>query len=228
MKSRAAIRRPRPSVARRSRPRRACARQGANGDVRNCTTTERNAHRTDIREVLYPWHPWAGRLVHLHEAIDRAAGGVVRCTVDGDLTGRRTLELPVWMFDRAVHIGVRMASTPQVDLQSLLDLAVLLASASRSVISAACPSTLSTSSVTRESHHQNRGETDAPPSSSSSRRPRRTRSTRSVPATTVGEPGLGILGEIAGRDATNADESDGSAHDGTRWRPTSRDEGRTP
>lgn len=47
----------------------------------------------------------------LHEAIDQAAGGVVRCTVDGDLVGRRTLKLPIWMFDRAVYVGVRMAST---------------------------------------------------------------------------------------------------------------------
>ena len=193
-----------------------------------CTTTERNAHRTDIREVLYPWHPWAGRLVHLHEAIDRAAGGVVRCTVDGDLTGRRTLELPVWMFDRAVCVGVRMVPAPQVELQSLSDLAMLLAATSRSVISASCPSTLSTVSVTRESHHQNRGETDAQPSSSSSRRPRRTRPTRSVPATAVGEPGVGILGELAGRGAANADEPDGPADDGTRRHPASRDEGRAP
>ena len=193
-----------------------------------CTTTERNTHRTDIREVLYPWHPWTGRLVHLHEAIDRAAGGVVRCTVDGDLTGRRTLELPIWMFDRAICVGVRMAPAPQVDLQSLSDLAALLAATSRSVIPAACPSTLSTSSVTRESHHQNRGETDAPPSSSSSRRPRRTRSTRPVPGATVGEPDLGILGEIADRDATNADQPDGPVADGTWRRSTSRDEGRAP
>ena len=37
-----------------------------------CTTRRWNAHGTDCQEVLYPWHPWAGRRVHIDEVIEKA------------------------------------------------------------------------------------------------------------------------------------------------------------
>ena len=45
---------------------------GAGG--RRCRTRRRNAHRTgeaEEREVLYRWHPWSGRVVHVHEVVEK-------------------------------------------------------------------------------------------------------------------------------------------------------------
>ncbi len=51
-----------------------------------CTTRRGNAHRTDDAEeceVLYPWHPWAGCIVRVHETVEKADGTVLRCSRDG-------------------------------------------------------------------------------------------------------------------------------------------------
>ena len=67
-----------------------------NGDARCCTTRSGNAHKTDKAEergVLYPWHPWVGCVVLVHEVIEKADGVVLRCSRDGEATGR-WLELP--------------------------------------------------------------------------------------------------------------------------------------
>lgn len=65
-----------------------------------CTTQRRNAHGTIQRELLYPWHPWAGRLVHIHEVIDKHGAGVFRSAVSGQasdrwLEGKREAH-PIW------------------------------------------------------------------------------------------------------------------------------------
>src|SRR6202163_3776719 len=39
---------------------------------RCCTTRRRNAHGITEYELLYPWHPWAGCLVHIHEVVEKA------------------------------------------------------------------------------------------------------------------------------------------------------------
>ena len=94
-----------------------------------CTTRRRNAHRTgnaEEREVLYPWHPWAGCVVHVHEVIEKGAGEVLRCSrnaVDAD----RWLELPAWMFDRAACLPMRIDDRPRVDVAALSALGALLA-----------------------------------------------------------------------------------------------------
>jgi len=94
------------------------------GDAR-CTTTFKNAHRTERRDVLYPLHPWFGHDVFVHGATEKA-NGVFRCTLDGsDIT--RSLEIPVWMFDRAVCVSeVRFAVDAFVDLEALGALSALL------------------------------------------------------------------------------------------------------
>src|SRR6266536_5743714 len=73
----------------------------------NCTTRLRNTHRTEEREVLYPWHPWSGCLVRIHEVVEKAAGDVVRCSHAGDPLGLWQ-ELPVWMLDRAACAPMRV------------------------------------------------------------------------------------------------------------------------
>jgi hypothetical protein len=65
-----------------------------------CTRRRDNAHKIEEREILYPWHPWFGRVVHGREVIEERAGGILHCSLDGNASGR-WLELPQWMFDRA-------------------------------------------------------------------------------------------------------------------------------
>jgi hypothetical protein len=78
----------------------------------HCTKRRDNAHKIEELEVLYPWHPWFGRVVHVHEVIEQRAGGVLHCSPDGDAS-RRWLELPKWMFDRATCLSIRMAASPR-------------------------------------------------------------------------------------------------------------------
>lgn len=97
--------------------------------ARCCTTRRGNAHRTDTaenREVLYPWHPWAGCIVLVQEVIEKADGVVLRCSRDSGATGR-WLELPAWMFDRVACLPMQLARRPCVDFAALSRLSALLA-----------------------------------------------------------------------------------------------------
>src|SRR5215471_17559342 len=88
---------------------------------RCCTTRRSNAHETDIaeeREVLYCWHPWAGCVVWIHEAVEKIGGTVLRCSRASG-TGDRWLELPAWMFDRATCMAMRVTSEPVVEFAAL-------------------------------------------------------------------------------------------------------------
>ena len=58
-------------------------------------------------ELLYPWHPWAGCLVHIHEVVEKAGREVFRCSLSGRASGR-WLEIPAWMFDRAARAAWRV------------------------------------------------------------------------------------------------------------------------
>src|SRR5215831_8497331 len=99
----------------------------------NSTTTRRsNAHRIEIaeeREVLYRWHPWAGWVVRIHEAVEKISGTVLRCSSGG--ATERWLELPAWMFDRATCVATRVAPDPVVEFAALAALQELLAAAAR-------------------------------------------------------------------------------------------------
>ena len=78
-----------------------CRRQGWNVGGGNYTTRFKNANGTVFRELLYHWHPWFGMSVAIHEAIDKADGVVFRCTLSGSAADR-WLEVPAWMFERAM------------------------------------------------------------------------------------------------------------------------------
>jgi hypothetical protein len=67
--------------------------------VSDCTTAVENAHKTVLREVLYRHHPWFGRRVCVHGAVDKAGYVFFRCTLEGSQADR-WLEVPAWMFDR--------------------------------------------------------------------------------------------------------------------------------
>lgn len=87
------------------------------------TTRRNNAHGTEEREVLYPWHPWFGRVIRVHEVIRRGSGHILRCGFGG--TGGR-IELPSWMFDRAVCMSMSLAASPHISGTALTALKILL------------------------------------------------------------------------------------------------------
>src|SRR5438093_11349591 len=80
-----------------------------------CTTRLENAHGTEFRELLYPWHPWFGLRVGVHEAIERSDGSVFRCSLSGS-DADRWLEVPAWMFDRSACAGMRASSAAVFDI----------------------------------------------------------------------------------------------------------------
>jgi hypothetical protein len=131
------------------------AGQGSNAVGGSCTTKQHNAHGTEVREVLYPWHSWFGREVHVHEVVKRGNMPVFWCSPTANRTGR-CLAVPSWMFDRAACLYLYPAQAPQADLAALDNLKTLLSNiidrvpSAGSVIGARHPS------------HQSRGDADAP------------------------------------------------------------------
>ena len=115
-----------------------------------------NAHRTTERRLLYPWHPWSGLSVHVHEVTERDVTPRCGAASMGMLVDALrcrpgcSSQRPAWR--------VRLASQPQVGIGALFALRRLLAEVSgrRSWMPGlacgreTCPS-------------QNRGEVDAMP-----------------------------------------------------------------
>src|SRR5215471_7757886 len=132
----------------------ASANRGSNADARHCTKRQDNAHKIEELEVLYPWHPWFGRVVHVHEVIEQRASGVLHCSPDGDAS-RRWLEVPQWMFDRAACLAIRMAALPRVDTAALLALKACLADASGAGLCDGPLSNASASGARRSSCNKN-------------------------------------------------------------------------
>ncbi|QXX76487.1 hypothetical protein MHY1_p00009 (plasmid) [Methylovirgula sp. HY1] len=143
------------SSARRSRPHRAFARQGSNAGAAGYTTRFENAHGTELRELLYPWHPWFALQVAIHEAVEKVDGVVFRCTLNGS-GADRWLEVPAWMFERAsCPDHARLTATPFIDMTALSALADLL----RQVLKDwAASSNAPLSGASESSHDQNRRE----------------------------------------------------------------------
>jgi hypothetical protein len=94
-------------------------------DDGRCTTRLENTHGTEFREVQYVWHPWFGLSVGVHAAIEKPDGVVLRCTVS-DCAADRWLEVPAWIFDRAVCGALRRMADPHADAAALAALADLL------------------------------------------------------------------------------------------------------
>src|ERR1700683_2982175 len=73
------------------------------------------------REVLYHHHPWFGRRVCVHVAVDKVGCVVFRCTLDGSQADR-WLEVPAWMFDRTACPNQLLAAQPFVGKPFLLSI----------------------------------------------------------------------------------------------------------
>ena len=86
---------------------------------------QRSAHSTESREVLYPWHPWHGRVVLIHESFTRSGLAVFRCSSEENLEARH-LEIPKWMFIQHSAAECASATVPTVSGEALLDLKSLL------------------------------------------------------------------------------------------------------
>ena len=99
----------------------ACDDPALGADGNRCTTRRSHTHNTDIRELLYQWHPWYGRRIRVLAICDRPGGTICRC-VPEDVDDGRSLELPSWMFDRATCQDARFTEKPQVEVAALLAL----------------------------------------------------------------------------------------------------------
>ena len=125
-----------------------------NVGVGYCTTGRRNTHGTEVRELLYPWHPWSGQLIHIHELVDKGSA-VFRCSLSGS-TSCRLLEVPVWMFDRTPSAQWLAVPVAYVDFSGLVALAKLLEEAGT-------PSQGADMSAALISHETSRGDVHAAP-----------------------------------------------------------------
>ena len=121
-------------------------------------------------------------VVHVHEVIEQRAGGVLRCSPDGDAS-RRWLELPQWLFDRAACLAIHMAASPHVDTAALIALKTCLADASGAGLCGGPLSNASASGAGRSSCNQNQRAaraTQGPASTQPSSRRQAIRSFRSA------------------------------------------------
>src|SRR6202171_5652033 len=180
----------------------------------HCTTRRRNAHGIAEHELLYPWHPWAGCLVHIHEVVEKAGREVFRCSLSGRASGR-WLEIPAWMFDRAARAAWRVGAAPYVDIAVLTALATLLQEVTS--VSGA-PSQLRDSSAALGSHDTNRGDVHAAPADRSSPSSQQCTSVRSVLRPALRRGADAAMAGVARRDAPYADEADGPPDLGSRRR----------
>ncbi len=212
----------------RSRLDRASCRQGSNAGGGHCTTRRGNAHRTEEREVLYPWHPWFGRLVHIHEVIEKTAGDVFRCSCDDEASGR-LLELPAWMFDRAVCAPMQVCPLPFVGVAALSALQMLLSDlAGNQAVGGSSNAPVPGAAL--GSHGQNRGEAHATGEQASSSASRRRRAVRSVQSARQRQhTATARMGGAPATDPRDADGADNASNPRSRagsLRP--RDEGGAP
>ena len=198
-------------------------------DDGDCTTRRGNAHRTEKREVLYPWHPWAGCIVHLHEVIEKTVGEVVRCSHDCGASGR-LLELPIWMFDRAACAPMRVETLPQADIGAVRALRALLdATAIGGVAVGLASSKARVSGAARVSHNPNRGETHATPTAASTRSSKWDSAVRSVRYREPRQRGTDAgMADAAGANAPSSDSAADAPHRRSRGRrsPSPTEEGR--
>ena len=199
-----------------------------NGDARCCTTRRAYAHKTEVsqeREVLYRWHPWAGCVVRIHETVEKVDGIVLRCSRDG--SAGRWLELPDWMFDRAVCLPMRIARDPWIEFAALSALRELLTGV-------ASPHghslTLNTPVLSAADEAcENRGNTHATSKPTPSDRPQTRPSARPIRFAGSGGPRSAdtAVASAAGRNTPVGDGADGPAPTRSRPRgsPSGSDEG---
>ena len=198
-------------------------RQGSNVVSGCCTTRLENAHGTEFRELLYPWHPWFALWVGVHEAIEKSDAIVFRCNLSGS-DAVRWLEIPAWMFDRSACARVRVAADAHADLAALTTLAALL----RHVLSDRfASSNVPLSGAPSLSRDQNRGEVHATPDEADASATPRAATNRPVRRRTAdGVRRHAGMVRAADGDTSGADRPDDTVDPGScRQEPDRRDNG---
>src|ERR687894_786941 len=115
----------------RRAPQAGCGSRLRSAGAGDCRTPRHKTHNTaSAAEVVvaYSWHPWAGHLVHVHEAIEREAGAWARCSLVGADVARLR-EIPTWMHDASVCRSMWRAPAPVAALSALVSLRALLSEA---------------------------------------------------------------------------------------------------
>ncbi|HVI78812.1 MAG TPA: hypothetical protein VM715_11755, partial [Candidatus Acidoferrum sp.] len=92
---------------------------------RCCTTETLKTHKTDISEVVYPWHPFYGQEAKIKGERNRRGTIVYVCSSDGN-DGGAVVEVPAWMFDSAVCCLLHPGTQPSVCVPALRALHALL------------------------------------------------------------------------------------------------------
>src|ERR1700739_4691956 len=176
-----------------------------------CTTKLENTHGPEIRELLYPWHPWFGLRVAVHEAIVKSDGVVFRCSLSGS-EGGRWLEIPAWMFDRSACARVNVGTDAHADLAALTTLGGLL----RQVLNNRFASSyIRLSGASILSRDQNRGEVHATPDEADDGAPPRAATNRPVHRRTAdGHPRHARMVRAADTNASSTDRPDDTVDPG--------------
>jgi len=95
------------------------------GSAPRGTTRQHKTHKTEYREVRYPWHPLFGQRVVVRAERRRAEQWSLRCAQCDD-PRIRGFEMPAWMFDEVVCAAMRLADEPRVIWTALAELRKLL------------------------------------------------------------------------------------------------------
>jgi hypothetical protein len=103
----------------------ACDLPATDACVRRCTTRQSKTRISEVKEVCYPWHPWHGNVVLIVGLVERRDRAAYSCRLDEDAVGP-SLEVPCWMFDRALCCRFRLAEAAGVGCEELLQLRALL------------------------------------------------------------------------------------------------------
>ena len=90
-----------------------------------CTTRRHKTHRTEYRDVRYPWHPLFGQSLVVRGERRRARQFVLLCA-RRDEVRVRSFEMPAWMLDEGVCSSMHLADEPRVSWTALTELRRLL------------------------------------------------------------------------------------------------------
>ena len=111
------------------KPLRAFGRPATGEGARRCTTQRHKTHNTDLRDLTYPWHPWFNQRVLIHESLTKSGQALFRCSLPEQAQLAR-LDIPQWMFDRALCCTMQLQTPPWVDVHTLRQLRQILEFAS--------------------------------------------------------------------------------------------------
>src|SRR5260370_36017085 len=94
----------------------------------NSTNCRQNTHNTEsqLRVLLYPWHPWHGRSALTCKGTARGADQTYLCRLEDTPPEAARVEIPRWMFDAASCSRMHLETSPQVDCETFRELKQLL------------------------------------------------------------------------------------------------------